>query len=133
MLVTNYTNKMLSNVLNDMFETKDENYCNNPAVNIAEGKENYTIEIAAPGLTKEQLKVELNKDSLIVYAEEVKNEDQKYIKKEFNYGNFKKVYHIPEKVDKEKIMATYTNGIFLITLPKREEAIDKGPVQIAIS
>ena len=54
-------------------------------------------------ISKEQLKVELNKDSLIVYAEEAKNEDQKYIKREFNYGNFKKVYHIPEKVNKEKI------------------------------
>lgn len=134
MLLTNYKNRMLSDVMNEMLSTSAENsYYNSPAVNISEGKEDFKIEIAAPGLTKDQLKVELNKDSLIVFAESDSKDEQKYLKREFNYKTFRKVYHVPEKVDKEKIAATYTNGIFTITLPKREEAIDKGPVKIAIS
>lgn len=134
MLLTNYTNRMLSDILNDMLETNEEtNYYGNPAVNIAEFKESFAIEIAAPGLNKDQLKVELNKDSLIVYAEKAKNDEAKYIQREFNFENFRKVYQIPDKVDREKISANYSNGIFKISLPKREEAIDRGPVQIAIS
>lgn len=134
MLRSNYTNRMLADVLNHMLETEVENKTySNPAVNVAERKEDYIIEIAAPGLSKEQLKIELNKDSLIVYAEEMKNEEQNYIKREFNFGNFRKIYHVPEKVNREKISAKYADGIFTITLPKREEAIDRGPVQIAIS
>jgi HSP20 family protein len=116
-----------------METTIKTNKYNDPAVNIAEEKENFKIEIAAPGLTKDQLKVEINKDSLIVFAEENKDENQKYVKREFYYGNFKKVYHIPEKVNRDKISASYTNGIFTIELPIKEEAVDRGPVQIAIS
>jgi HSP20 family protein len=134
MLQRNYSNKMLSDIINDMMETTIKtNKYNDPAVNIAEEKENFKIEIAAPGLTKDQLKVEINKDSLIVFAEENKDENQKYVKREFYYGNFKKVYHIPEKVNRDKISASYTNGIFTIELPIKEEAVDRGPVQIAIS
>jgi HSP20 family protein len=96
-----------------------------PKVNISEDEKSYTIELAAPGLTKEDLKIDLEKDVLTISAEVKKETEEKktrFLKREFNYYGFKRNFKIPESSDATAIKASYTNGILTVVLPKKEEA-----------
>ena len=100
---------------------------NTPAVNIRENEDGYVVELAAPGLSKEDFNVELDNDVLIISTEkevnnEVKDENGKYTRKEFGYTSFKRSFSLPETIKGDAIEATYNNGILMITLPKKEEA-----------
>lgn len=106
-----------------------------PSVNIKEGKEDYSIEIAAPGLDKKDFKVDLNNNILEISSEkEIKNEEnnEKVMRREFRYASFKRSFTLPESVDSEKIKANYNNGILRIEIPKKKEAKVKPTRQIAI-
>lgn len=96
-----------------------------PAVNIRENDDSFLIEMAAPGLTKENFKVNLNRNRLEICSEmkEEKDEsDEKYSRHEFSYQSFQRSFSLPEgTVDGDKISAKYTNGILIVTIPKREE------------
>ena len=96
-----------------------------PAVNILEDENKIQIELAAPGMTKEDFKVDLDQDRLTVSAEfeEEKGEtNERYARKEFSYRSFRRQFNVPvETIDGEKIQAAYKDGILLLTLPKREE------------
>lgn len=99
-----------------------------PSVNVKETKENYTIELAAPGMEKSDFKIEMENDALIISTqkqEEKKNEGERYSRVEFRYSNFKRSFSIPEDVDVEKIAASYENGILNIALPKKEVTVSK--------
>jgi HSP20 family protein len=97
-----------------------------PVINIKETKENYQLELAMPGIKKEDFKIELE-DKLISIALENKQESQeknenfKYTRREFVYSSFKKTFSIPDDVNAESISALYENGILNITLPKVEK------------
>jgi HSP20 family protein len=95
-----------------------------PNVNIYEGANEYKIELAAPGLNKEDFKIDLKKDNLSVWAEKkVEADTQKdYTRKEFEYNSFARSFVLPEGVDAEKISAEYINGILYITIGKLDEA-----------
>ena len=96
-----------------------------PAVNIAETEDSYRIEVAAPGLTKGDFEVKVDKDLLTISAKrEAKNEDEgeTYTRREFSYVEFTRNFHLPETVNAEGIAANYDNGILHITLAKKEEA-----------
>ena len=100
---------------------------NTPAVNIRENEDSFVVELAAPGLNKEDFNVELDNDVLSISTEkevnnEVKDENGKYTRKEFGYTSFKRSFSLPETIKGDAIEATYTNGILMITLPKKEEA-----------
>lgn len=106
-----------------------------PLVNILEGKEAFTIEMAIPGVKKEDVAIDLNKDQLIIKAvtkESTENEKMEFTRKEFFYGTFEKSYFIPESVDRNAIDAEFRDGVLYIEMKKKEEAIDKGPLQIEI-
>lgn len=107
-----------------------------PAVNIRENDESFMIEVAAPGLTKENFKVNINRNRLVISSElrEEKNEsDKKYARREFNYQSFERSFSLPEgTVDGDKIIAKYTDGILLVTIPKREEVKPKPARKIEI-
>jgi len=106
-----------------------------PLVNILEEKEMYRIDLAVPGMKREDISVNLEKDQLVIKAEvEAKNEneDTQYRMREFYYGQFTKSFHIPDTVDRNQIQAGFENGVLSIELKKREEAIDHGPKQIEI-
>jgi len=106
-----------------------------PLVNILEGKEAFTIEMAIPGVRKEDVAIDLNKDQLIIKAEakeSEENENTEFTRKEFFYGTFEKSYFIPESVDRNAIHAEFRDGVLYIEMKKKEEAIDKGPQQIEI-
>lgn len=107
-----------------------------PAVNIKENEESFLIEVAAPGLSKENFKVNLDRDILTI-SSEVKQErnesDKKYSRREFSYETFQRSFTLPEgTVDGEKITAKYVDGILLVALPKREEIKPKPAREIEI-
>jgi HSP20 family protein len=148
MNILNYTKpvpaKSFSHVLDDFLNTGLSSFANatitstKPSVNIRENKDSYSIELAAPGLKKEDFNITVEKDQLIVEAaiensSEESSEDGNYTRKEFSYGSFKRSFHLSEKINSENIKATYENGILNIELDKREEAKDKAPRNISIS
>lgn len=99
-----------------------------PAVNVKESDKAYTMEIAVPGLKKEYVRVEVNKDGELCVAienkmehkdEEHKEEKKEhYLRREFSYSNYQQTYVLPEDVDRDNISAKVNNGILEITLPK---------------
>jgi len=96
-----------------------------PAVNVAESENGFDIELAAPGLKKEDFKINLDKNLLTVSAEVKKEEAaevKKYNKKEFSFNSFSRTFTLPETVDYTKIEAEYTDGILKLTIAKKEEA-----------
>jgi HSP20 family protein len=98
-----------------------------PAVNIRQDENNFEVEVAAPGLAKEDFKVQVENNVLTISSEkELENEDRGYTRREFGYGAFRRTFTLPEnQVDVEKVNASYNNGILHILLPKREEVKPK--------
>lgn len=96
-----------------------------PAVNIAETENEFHIELAAPGLKKEDFKISLDKDVLSVSVEkktEATDETKKYNKREYSYKSFVRSFTLPDSVDYSKIDAEYTDGILKLNIAKKEEA-----------
>jgi len=118
---------------NDLFNWSNQNFSSTnttlPSVNIKEGKENFEVEVAAPGLNKEDFKIELNRELLTISSEKkVENETKEedcYTCREFSYQSFSRSFTLPNIADGEKIMAKYENGILKVTIPKKEEVISK--------
>ena len=109
-----------------------------PAVNIRETADHYEVQVAAPGMTKNDFSVELVGNTLIIGSEKQSendaNHDFRYTAKEFSYQSFSRTFTLQkEVVDTEKIRATYENGLLNLTIPKKEEARQKGPRRIEIS
>jgi len=126
---------------NDLFDWSSRNYSNTsttlPSVNIKESNDDFEVEVAAPGFTKNDFKIELNHDLLTVSSEkEIENEtkeDQHFSLREFSYQSFSRSFTLPNSADSEKIGAKYENGILRIVIPKKEEAKPKPARQIAIA
>jgi HSP20 family protein len=109
---------------------------NMPAVNITEGKDDYKIDVAAPGLNKEDFKISLDNNVLSISSEkEVKNEskEENVLRREFSYSSFSRTFTLPETVNGEKIKATHHDGILSIVVPKKDEAKVKPVREIKIS
>jgi len=105
--------------LNDRFINKI------PAVNIAETENEFHIELAVPGLKKEDFKISLDKNVLSVSAEkktENVDESKKYSKREYSYNSFVRSFTLPETTDYAKIDAEYTDGVLKLNVAKKEEA-----------
>ncbi len=95
-----------------------------PAANITENEKSFDIEIAAPGLKKEDFKINLENNVLTVSTEkeaEKKEETKNYTRKEFVYGSFCRSFTMPKTVETDQIKASYENGILKLELPKKEE------------
>ena len=107
-----------------------------PSVNIIEGKEDFKIEVAAPGLEKKDFKIDLNNNVLSISSEkEARNEESgdKYMRREFSYSSFQRSFALPNTVEAEKINASYKDGVLHILIPKKEEAKEKPARSIKIS
>jgi HSP20 family protein len=101
-----------------------------PAVNIRETDNDYEVEVAAPGMKKDDFKVNIDKNQLTISSErsEEKNDQKEdyYSRKEFSYQSFQRSFTLPDNlVDDEKISAKYSDGILYVRLPKREEVKPK--------
>lgn len=106
-------------ILSDRFAVRT------PAVNIAETENEFEVELAVPGLKKEDFKINLEKNVLTVSAEkkaEEVNENKKFSKREYSYSSFARSFTLPQSADQNKIEADYTDGILKLTIAKKEEA-----------
>ena len=108
-----------------------------PSVNIVEGKEDFRIEVAAPGLEKDDFKIDLENNVLTISSEreessEKQEDENRYMRREFCYSSFRRAFSLPNTVDADKIEANHKNGVLSIVIPKREEAKVKPAKQIAI-
>lgn len=95
-----------------------------PAVNIAENNDNYMVTLAAPGLKKEDFKIDLDGNMLTISSEKEENKeekDEKFTRQEYSYSSFSRSFTLPEDVKQEKIDASYQNGELKIVLPRKEE------------
>jgi HSP20 family protein len=110
-----------------------------PAVNVKETNDEFTIEVAVPGMKRDDFRVELDNNMLTISSNkeekaEEKGRDSGYTRREFSYQAFQRSFSLPEaKVEGGKISAKYTDGILYVTVPKREEAKVKPVRQITIS
>lgn len=107
-----------------------------PAVNITEGKEEYRIDVAAPGLNKEDFKVTLENNVLTISSEKEEKQEEnneKVMRREFSYCTFSRSFSLPQTVNAEKIRANHKDGVLQVVIPKREEAKEKPSREIKIS
>lgn len=108
-----------------------------PPVNVIESPEGFSLELAAPGLSKEDFKIEINHNVLSVSAEKKEGQEEKegskFTRREFSFHQFKRSFTLPTSVETEQINAEYRNGLLTLSLPKKEAAKPKGPRQIEIA
>jgi len=117
-----FYNENWNNFFNDEFFKPAT--ASQPAVNIRETENSYSLEVAAPGLKKDDFKIELDKNILnisVTREKEQKEEQNGYSRREFHYSSFKRSFVIPETVDAEHIAGAYENGILNVQLPKKAE------------
>lgn len=108
---------------------------NIPAVNITEQKDSYQVSLAAPGLKKEDFKIDVDGNMLTISSEKEENKeekDKKFTRKEYSYSSFSRSFTLPEEINKEKIEAAYEDGVLKIALPRKEEAKKPAAKQIAV-
>ncbi|MDR6943278.1 Hsp20/alpha crystallin family protein [Mucilaginibacter pocheonensis] len=125
-------NNAVNPFFNDVFDSiLNDSYLGNklvarvPAVNIAETENEFHIELAVPGLKKEDFKINLDKNVLTVSAEkkaESTDEGKKFSKREYSYSSFTRSFTLPESADHSKIEADYADGILKLIVAKKEEA-----------
>lgn len=125
----------------DLFDWSSRNYSKTnttlPSVNLKEDENGYSIEVAAPGLDKNDFKIEVHNDLLTISSEkkeenETKNENERYTKREFSYQSFSRSFSLPQTADGDKVEAVYDKGILTVSIPKKEEAKPKAPRAIEI-
>lgn len=119
-------NSWLPEVFNDLFENDftPRNVSTAPAINVKETQTAYTVELAAPGLKKEDFMVNINAEGNLVIKmeqhDEKKDEDKNshYLRREFSFSKFEQTLILPDDVDKEGIKAKMEHGVLTVTLPK---------------
>lgn len=107
-----------------------------PRVNITETDEDFTVEMAAPGMKRDDFNIELDNDLLVISAEmqqENENKNSSYTRREFSYESFRRSFHLPNTVEGDKIKAKYEDGMLRLIIPKKEEAKRKPAKTIKIS
>ena len=121
------SHRLFPDFFNDFLETAVPEKCTNaPAINVKENDLGYKIELAVPGMTKDDFKIHINKDGNLVVEMEKKKEDKcneekkefKYLRQEFCYCKFHQTLALPDNVDREKIEAYVKNGVLKIKVPK---------------
>lgn len=122
--VDRWVNDFFGPVFNDSF-LSDRFISRVPAVNVSETDDAYHIELAAPGLKKDDFKIQVDGDVLTIAGEkktESKAGDRKYSKREYSYTSFTRSFTLPESVDQNKILAGYKDGVLNLEIGKKEEA-----------
>lgn len=107
-----------------------------PAVNIRNTPENYAIELAAPGMKKEDFKINVDGNLLTVSSEAestASNDEENYTRKEYSYHSFERTFTLPDEANSDEISAKYIDGVLGIAVAKKEEAKAKPARTIAIA
>ncbi len=126
----------LPDIFNDFFNTEwmEKANATAPAINVVEHDNGYAVEVAAPGMTKDDFNVHLDEDGNISITMEKKSENKEenkknghYLRREFSYSKFQQTMILPDNVDKEKISASVKDGVLTIDLPKlpKEEPVKR--------
>ena len=120
----------LPDIFNDFFDNGgiDRISTKAPAINVIEDEDRYKIEVATPGMTKDDFKIHVNKDGNLVIEMEKKKEneekkDKKNIRKEFAYTRFHQTLILPENAEKDKIEAKVENGVLKVCIPKMQNEV----------
>ena len=135
MMPVRRTQNWLPSIFNDFFDNEWMVKANAtaPAINVIESEKDYKVEVAAPGMTKDDFNIRIDEDNNLVISMEKKaeNKDEKkdgrYLRREFSYSKFQQTMILPDNVDKEKISAQVENGVLAIDLPKLSEEDIKKP------
>ena len=130
-----YEQYWLPEIFNDFFanDWMTRTNATAPAINVIENDKDYKVEVAAPGMNKDDFKVNVTDDNYLVLTMEKKNESKdedkkrKYLRREFSYHRFEQSLALPENVNKDEIKATVNDGILTIDIPKVKVA-EKKPV-----
>lgn len=133
----NYLPSYMDEIFNDSFFNNfmSTRSTTTPAVNIIEEDKEFRIDVAAPGLTKKDFKIDLNDDVLTISSERKEENEvtkDRYMRREFSYNSFSRSFTLPETIEQDKIKAEHGEGILKIHLPKKEEVVKKGPKSIEI-
>lgn len=126
MLPVNRKNSWLPEVFNDFFDTEfmPKTNATAPAINVKESEVDYEVEVAAPGMTKEDFSVHLNHDGDLTIKMESRKENKEgdkkshYLRREFAYSKFEQTLILPDDIDKEGISAKVNDGVLSVVLPK---------------
>ena len=121
--------ELVTSIFNDFFDNDWMVKANAtaPAINVFETEKEYKVELAAPGMTKEDFNVHIDEENNLVISMEKKTENKeekkegRYLRREFSYSKFQQTMILPDDVDKEKISAQVENGVLNIDLPKFSE------------
>ena len=133
-----YRNSWLPEVFNDFLNTANMPKTNAtaPAINVLESEKEYTVELAAPGLSKEDFDVNINSDGDLTIKMGKKAEEQEkkghYLRREFAYSKYEQTLILPDDVQKEHIAARVNNGVLTVVLPKIQVQEQKIARQIAV-
>lgn len=129
MAIIRRTNNWLPSVFNDFFgnEWMENSSKSVPAINIQQNENGFTVEVAAPGMTKEDCVVRIDEDNNLVISFEKKNEQEEkdkkgaYLRREFSYTQFQRRMILPDDTVKEKISAKVENGVLTVEIPTLKE------------
>lgn len=120
----------LPNIFDDFFDSSwmERTNATAPAINVIEKSDSYELEIAAPGMTKEDFNVRLNENGDIVINMEKKHKEEEkdkkdghYLRREFSYSKFQQTMLLPDNAERDKITAEMNNGVLLVLIPKKIE------------
>ncbi len=125
MAIIRRTSNWLPSVFNDFFgnEWMENSSKSVPAINIQQNETGFTVEVAAPGMTKEDCVVRIDEENNLVISFEKKNEQEEkdkkgaWLRREFSYTQFQRRMILPENVEKEKISAKVENGVLTVEIP----------------
>jgi HSP20 family protein len=120
------SNNWIPAVFNDLFDTEfmPKANCTAPAINVKESDKAYTVELAAPGMTKDDFNVHINDEGNLIIKMESKQEKNdedrsvRYLRREFSYSKYEQTLILPDDVQKENISAKVENGVLTVLLPK---------------
>ena len=133
-----YRNSWLPEVFNDFLNTANMPKANAtaPAINVQESDKDYTVELAAPGLSKDDFDVNINSDGDLTIQMEKKAEEKEekghYLRREFAYSKYEQTLILPDDVQKEGIAARVANGVLTVVLPKIKVQEQKVERQITV-
>ena len=130
MLPVRKSQNWLPDIFNDFFDNDwmVRTNATAPAINVLENENNYEIEVAAPGMKKEDFKVHIDENGNLAIEMEKKVEDKEekkhghYLRREFSYSKFQQTMVLPDDVEKDKISAKVENGVLNVIIPKIEKA-----------
>ena len=141
MMPTMRSNNWIPAVFNDLFynDVMPKTNCTAPAINVKENDKEYVVELAAPGMKKEDFIVHINDEGKLVVKMESKQENKevdkntRYLRREFSYSKYEQTLILPDDVKKEDISAKVDNGVLTVELPKMVEEKVKLSRQIEIA